>query len=538
MKAPASTPDDVNLFRERLALWAASFTLLSITASIATSVVGVAVLGRTWGDQLAHPGNRVGLLAPLPLAAVWTICRFGRPSRRLLGLLDVVGTFSFCLSWALMSYFAPSAAHPGLDLGDPPSPNPPIGAFANMATLYLRAALVPGTARRTLWVSCLSSAPIVVVAFLVWRAHPTVQAASFALGSTLLTLWTVPGPAIVSWVIYTLRRQVLEAQQLGQYTLEDKIGEGGMGVVYRARHALLRRPTAIKLLRPERAGVLALARFEREVQQTSRLTHPNTVAIYDYGHTADRIFYYAMEYLDGVSLEELVQHDGPQPPGRVVHILRQACAALAEAHGQGLIHRDVKPANLHLCVRGGIPDHVKVLDFGLVKEISQGTDDDGGSGTGSFVGTPLYLSPEAIVSPAAIDARADLYGLGAVAYFLLTGVPPFHGGTVVEICGHHLHTTPEPPSRRLGRALPAALEALVLRCLSKLPEHRPATAAALGRALADCPEVTAWSDSDAAGWWQERGSAVGTAASRRREAGPATAASPHRTVAVDLDHRG
>jgi eukaryotic-like serine/threonine-protein kinase len=158
------------------------------------------------------------------------------------------------------------------------------------------------------------------------------------------------------------------AAQLGQYTLVEKIGEGGMGAVYRARHALLQRPTAIKLLLPERTNELDLARFEREVQLTSQLTHPNTIAIYDFGRTPDKVFYYAMEYIDGISLEQLVDEDGPQPPARVIHMLVQACGALAEAHGVGLIHRDVKPANLLLCARGGAHDVIKVVDFGLIKD--------------------------------------------------------------------------------------------------------------------------------------------------------------------------
>jgi serine/threonine-protein kinase len=290
--------------------------------------------------------------------------------------------------------------------------------------------------------------------------------------------------------------------QLGQYTLEAKIGEGGMGTVHRARHAFLRRPTAIKVLRTDRAGATSLARFEREVLQTSRLTHPNTVAIYDYGHTEDGNFYYAMEYLDGLSLEELGAQDGPQPPGRVVRIIRQACGALAEAHKRGIIHRDVKPANLYLCVRGDIPDYVKVLDFGLAKELW--TVQPELSTAGDFLGTPLYMSPESIAQPRDIDERADLYALGAVAYFLLTGSPPFDGDRLVEVCAKTLHLEPEPPSLRLGKPVPKTLEDLVLRCLAKLPEHRPATATELAEALSRCDDVPAWTDADAEKWWNER----------------------------------
>ena len=210
-----------------------------------------------------------------------------------------------------------------------------------------------------------------------------------------------------------------------------------MGIVYRAHHALLRRPTAVKLLPAGRAGESNLSRFEREVQLTSSLTHPNTVAIYDYGHTPDGIFYYAMEYLDGMDLEELVELDGAQDPARVVHVLRQVCGALAEAHGVGLVHRDIKPANILLCERGGIPDTAKVVDFGLVKQLSTSGVGPGVSTVNNIMGTPLYLSPEAITSPEKVDARSDLYALGAVAYYLVTGKAVFEG----RDAGRGLRTT-------------------------------------------------------------------------------------------------
>jgi serine/threonine-protein kinase len=273
-----------------------------------------------------------------------------------------------------------------------------------------------------------------------------------------------------------------------------------MGVVWRARHAMLRRPTAVKLLRPERVGEASLRRFEREVQHMSQLTHPNTVAVYDYGRSPDGVFYYAMEYLDGLTLEEVVAGDGPQPPSRVVHVLKQVLGALAEAHGIGLVHRDVKPGNVILCERGGVPDVAKVLDFGLVKELESET---GMSHDGALVGTPLYLAPEAIRSPAA-DARADLYSVGAVVYFLLTGRPVFEGRTVIEICGQHLHADPVLPSARLGRRLPEALEAWVMACLEKDPARRPASAAEAAERL-DRASPEAWTAYDARAWWAGKG---------------------------------
>jgi serine/threonine-protein kinase len=302
-------------------------------------------------------------------------------------------------------------------------------------------------------------------------------------------------------VIFGLRREIQEARRLGQYTLEEKLGEGGMGAVYRARHAMLRRPTAIKLLPPAKSSEAALARFEREVQLTACLSHPNTVSVFDYGRTPDGVFYYAMEYLEGANLQALVRDDGPQPPARVAHVIGQVASALVEAHGIGLIHRDIKPENIILCERGGRPDVAKVVDFGLVR------DPEPGSGarltlTNVVQGTPLYLSPEAIRAPETVDARSDLYALGAVAYFLLTGTHVFGGATAVEVCSHHLHSLPEPPSDRLGRPLPPGLERLVLACLAKDPGRRPPSAAALQDALAGLCDVGRWSEAEARAWWE------------------------------------
>src|SRR5262249_14250974 len=210
---------------------------------------------------------------------------------------------------------------------------------------------------------------------------------------------------------HQLQQAVAAATQLGQYTLEEKLGEGGMGAVYRARHSLLRRPTAIKMISSANLGESALARFEREVQTTSQLNHPNTIAIYDYGRTPEGVFFYAMEYLEGTNLDDLVERFGPLPEGRVIHLLRQVCGSLAEAHGKGLIHRDIKPANILLTCRGGVADFVKVLDFGLVKAVGGSGDQARLTKSDAMVGTPLYLSPEAIERPASVDLRTDIYAI-------------------------------------------------------------------------------------------------------------------------------
>ena len=242
-----------------------------------------------------------------------------------------------------------------------------------------------------------------------------------------------------SQTIYGLRKAVSDIRRLGQYTLEEKLGEGGMGVVYRASHAMLRRPTAIKLLLPDRAGKDALTRFEREVRRTAMLTHPNTVTVFDYGRTTDGVFYYAMELLEGASLDEIVEVDGPQPEERVIHLLEQAAASLAEAHDAGLIHRDVKPGNILVVDRGGISDLVKVVDFGLVKDVGfrargEATSEPALTMADTITGTPLYMAPETVTAPETVDARADLYALGAVGYWLLTGTHVFGGKSIIEVC--------------------------------------------------------------------------------------------------------
>jgi serine/threonine-protein kinase len=274
-----------------------------------------------------------------------------------------------------------------------------------------------------------------------------------------------------------------------------------MGIVYRARHALLRRPTAIKVLAAAQVGPLALDRFEREVQLTAKLSHPNIVSVYDFGRTQDGTFYYAMEFLDGVDLQTLVDASGPQPPGRVQRILRQACHALAEAHAVHLIHRDIKPANMILTQRASEADVLKLVDFGLVKEVA--ADSALSEATQHTPGTPLYMSPEAIATPESVGPASDLYALGAVGYFLLTGAPVFDGKAVFAVLGQHMHAVPVAPSAR-ARGVPPQLEAVILRCLAKLPEERFADAATLCAALEACDDVPPWTPADAFAWWRER----------------------------------
>jgi hypothetical protein len=323
------------------------------------------------------------------------------------------------------------------------------------------------------------------------------------------------------WQHRALQKATLAAKQLGQYTLEEKLGAGGMGTVYKARHALLRRPTAVKLLDVDKTSEAAIARFEREVQLTSALTHPNTVAVFDYGRTPNGIFYYAMEYLEGLNLEDFILRFGPLPEARLVYILRQVCGSLAEAHAAGLVHRDIKPANIFLTCRGGLHDFVKVLDFGLVKDVLGG-DQARLTNPNSVIGTPLYLAPEAAQEFAQVDARADVYALAAVAYFLLTGSPVFDGGSFLEIWRKHADSVPEPPSVRLGARVSYHLETLLLRCLAKTPADRPKDAAELQRELAKCVVEGTWTADDAAAWWASQGTVTWSSAEDSAKERPGT----------------
>jgi serine/threonine-protein kinase len=388
--------------------------------------------------------------------------------------------------------------------------------------LLVYAVYVPSTARHTLLVAALMTFPLlgsIFVAFSAWdpalydppaATWPKMQVGAMAYPATIMsTVWwaiAVAMAAAFSQTIYGLRKAVSDIRRLGQYTLEKKLGEGGMGVVYRASHAMLRRPTAIKLLLPDRAGKDALTRFEREVQRTAMLTHPNTVTVYDYGRTTDGIFYYAMELLEGASLDEVVEIDGPQPEERVIYLLEQAAASLAEAHDAGLIHRDVKPANILVVDRGGISDLVKVVDFGLVKDVGLKARGDEMTEPAltladAITGTPLYIAPEAITAPETVDARTDLYALGAVGYWLLTGTHVFGGRSILEVCGHHLHSIPDPPSARLGVPVALDLETVILTCLAKRPEDRPASAHVLRERLRACAAAGRWTNARAARWW-------------------------------------
>jgi eukaryotic-like serine/threonine-protein kinase len=515
-----STEEGRAFLQERLAFYGKIAFLLSGTFL----VVGVVMAPEPeTGGEMGPLGYFV--LANLLLLGMWIYCSWGAHSLASLRTVDAAVPVLYCLASAIRVFSAPST--PADEV---------YGMLLAMTNIVIgRAVFVPSAPGRTFGIAVASAlAPFAAVWMFQHDPERTAGPVKGALFTLFGFLWcgcAVTVATVTSRIIYGLRERVREAMQIGQYTLVEKLGGGGMGDVYKATHAFLRRPTAVKLLPPEKTGESSLRRFEREVQLTSQLTHPNTIAIFDYGHTPSGIFYYAMEYLDGIDLDRLVREDGAQPPARAAHVLRQIAGSLQEAHEAGIVHRDVKPANVILCRRGGSFDVAKVVDFGLVKDL-QANESVELTGANTITGTPLYMSPEAIKSPEDVGPASDIYALGGVGYFLLCGKPPFEG-SLIEVCGHHLHTIPPPPSERLGRPLPADLEALLLRCLDKDKERRPRSAEEVAESLK--PLADAWTRPDARRWWTETGNAL-----RDRAQRPAVVdeSAPTRTILVNLQERG
>lgn len=388
----------------------------------------------------------------------------------------------------------------------------PAGVSAVGPWIVLAGAAVPARATWTLRAGLAAAAtwPLAYAANAARGAAPPFHAE--------FVLWACLNAALAVATFAAVRnRSAVEtgagasSDEVGGYHLVSRIGEGGMGEVWRATHKLLAREAAVKLIRPEvleregREADLAAARFRREARSIARLQSPHTVYLYDFGVSPDGRFYYVMELLHGMALQTMVRESGPVPPGRAVAILTQMCRSLEEAHVRGLVHRDLKPSNVMLCEVALVHDFVKVLDFGLAKNTSDPSATQLTLG-GAATGTPEYMAPEAALGEDGVDHRVDIYGLGCVAYFLLTGTPVFEERDPLRAALMHLNQAPEPPSSRRGSAIPAALERLVLDCLAKRPDDRPPTMAAVAERLSLC-QTEPWTAADARAWWERRGAA-------------------------------
>lgn len=525
----SSTDEETRAFFQRrlgmFGLMAGSF----FVAILAIRVVLTIATDRV--PFLAHPSMLGHLGAAMAFVGAWGVAR-GKPrAMRTLRRVEAAVVLVASGATVVMSLSIPVMGHPQK-----------IVLLALSLGLFVRVIYIPSSAKRTFWLMLSVAAMAIPGAYfsVIWNtpqgflelmevlggtdATAEQLAIGWALESAFYWAFVIGLCTAGSQVVYGLRREVRNTKKLGQYTLERLLGEGGMGAVYRANHAMLRRPTAVKLLLPDKAGHQALARFEREVQLTAQLTHANTITVFDYGRTPEGTFYYAMELLDGATVGDIVEVGGPQSAERVRHILAACAGALAEAHSIGLIHRDVKPGNIMLCSQGGESDVPKVLDFGLVKQLGADVSSSLSAST-AVVGTPLYLSPEAVISAESLDGRADIYALGAVGYYLLTGQHVFDGGNVIEVCMKHVNEVPMPPSERLGAPVHPGLEALVLHCLKKSPDDRPQTAKELRDALVALEGLPRW---DGTWWWDEYAPAV---AELR---GEKTASALAHTIDVDM----
>jgi serine/threonine-protein kinase len=364
--------------------------------------------------------------------------------------------------------------------------------------------VVPTAPRRAVLAALASVSAVPVVIGLVVASGASsarLDPAQFFFGLVFPYLLVVGMAWVGARVVYHLGTEVKRARELGSYSLEEKLGEGGMGEVWRARHRLLARPAAIKLIRHAGASDEAARRFEREAQVIARLRSPHTVELFDFGVADDGAFYYVMELLDGLDADSLVRRFGPIPPERAVYLLRQICHSLSEAESCGLIHRDIKPANIFVCRYGEEYDFAKVLDFGIVGAVRNPADADAvRTREDAIQGTPAFMAPEQAMGDA-VDARADIYAAGCVAYWLLTGEQVFTADTPMGLLLHHGRTPPVPPSARTARPIPAALDDLVLACLAKDPADRPQSARELSRRLAALEDASAWTHDRARDWW-------------------------------------
>jgi serine/threonine-protein kinase len=481
-------------------IWSRVRLLLAIgtAASLLLFVVdNFAVPYRPFVSPIEAWRTELWLLHGLTYAAGLLVVLFGRLSSKwLLGLAMWVTAFNVVLLYTGLALLEPGREpHLGTSLL--------LFTFAAFIPCRIAQTVLSGIAAVSLPLIYAATYVLVpeITAFWADRGGPAAQGSALAFNTVGTFIIAIVSVA-VSRTLYKMRTTAMKAERLGNYIIDRELGVGGMGQVYVAHHALMRRPTAVKVIRGDQVDQHgALQRFEQEVQLSAGLTHPNTITIFDYGRTPDDTFYYAMEYLAGMDLQELVERFGPLPATRVAFILRQALGSLAEAHSRGIIHRDIKPSNIFLTQRGGLFDFVKVLDFGLAKQVvSEGAAEL--TKTGMLFGTPRYIAPENVYGTEKADHRSDLYNLGGVAYWMLTGQPPFPTENSVELIVDHVKTVPVPPSELSEVPIPPELDALVMRLLEKKPEDRFRSAGEAEAALEEIQFSEHWAQASARAWWE------------------------------------
>jgi serine/threonine-protein kinase len=489
--------------QQRIALFGKLVALLSGGFFVVGFVINTVIFQAPVANFLSSPSTIAHALGTFFIAALWAVAHHGCIRPRTLEIFDLVFPLLTCTAYAALLV-------PGqIDSGEAP-------LLAIALTTLARAIMVPSKPGRTARITSLAFLPLILLC--VWWAQ-TLPVPSFApsalayravvlLNPILWSICVIVTATLTSRIIYGLRKTMREANQIGPYTLEEKLGAGGMGEVWRARHRMLVRNAAVKLIRPEpllaggSADVL-FRRFEREARATAALRSPHTVQLFDFGQAEDGTLYYVMEMLIGMDLENLVSRFGPVPAERAIHILRQVCHSLEEAHKNGLTHRDVKPANIFVSRVGTELDFAKVLDFGLVRLRHDRPDGNGVKLTadGTASGTPAYMAPE-IVTGEDYDHRVDIYALGCVAYWLVTGTLVFEAQNPMKMMVEHARTTPQRPQARTELPIPPALEDLIMQCLEKDRAKRPASAGELAKRLAAIQTPSQWTAERAEKWWQ------------------------------------
>jgi len=493
-----------NFVQQRIAFFGKLLTLLSGVSLIVGFSIDVLIFHMPAQHILRLRWTMGHAIGTVIIATVWLITRKGCIAAHLLEVLDAIGLVAACSAWAGM--VTPGEASSILN-----------GMLAVSLTILVRAIIVPSKPGRTMRLSALAFIPLILVAWRWARTLPVPplmpNAFTFAAAQLAhLVLWSIAvivAGSVTSRVIYGLRRTIRDANQIGPYTLEEKLGTGGMGEVWRARHRMLVRHAAIKLIRPEplmaggASSDVLMRRFEREARATAALRSPHTVQLFDFGQAEDGTLYYVMEMLVGMDLESLVARFGPIPAERAISILRQVCQSLGEAHHNGLTHRDIKPANIFVSRLGSEVDFVKVLDFGLVRlrhdrptAVSVKLTADG-----TASGTPAYMAPEIVLGDPNYDHRVDIYAVGCVAYWLVTGKLVFEGSNAMHMMMDHARTPPPHPQTRTELPIPPELEQIILDCLEKDRAKRPQTAAELAERLASCETRDKWTAARAARWW-------------------------------------